>query len=442
MFPKDFLWGAASSSYQVEGAYRQDGKGLSIWDALTQGRIAHGENGQIACDHYNRYRQDVALMKQIGLKSYRFSVSWPRIIPAEDGRVNERGLQFYSDLVDELRAAGIEPMVTLYHWDLPLWAHRKGGWKNSAIADWFAAYTKVVVEALSDRVKYWITLNEPQYFMGFGYVIGQAAPYSKAWLSIPRIARNILLAHGKAVKTIRQYAGQQVRVGFAPTGQSYIPRSEDAEDIAFARAHTFGAQFAMFANTWWCDPVYLGRNMEIPKHRVLERLIALSDRELEEVSQPLDFCAFNVYNSTNYNEGKKPNPAVYPGMPRTAMNWPVTPEVLYWSTRFFYERYRLPILITENGMANCDFKMSDGKVHDPQRIDFMRGYLLQLQRAIDEGIPVMGYQYWSLMDNFEWGEGFDKRFGLIHVDYRTQERTPKDSAWWYREVIDSNAAIL
>lgn len=441
-FPKDFLWGSASSAYQIEGAYNEDGKGLNIWDVYSPGKCKHGDTAKTACDHYHRYKEDVAIMKQMGLKSYRFSVSWARIIPNESGEVNENGMAFYVDLVDELITAGIEPMVTLFHWDLPIWVHKQGGWKNKKIIKHFSDYTKVIVDALSDKVKYWITINEPQYFMGMGYVTGEAAPYCKAYLSISTITKNIMFSHAAAVKAIRRYAKQKAYIGMAPTGQCYTPKDESETEIESAKNQTFGLKRAMFSNAWWADPILLGKSPAYDKKKQRFSLIRFSEKDLREIHQPLDFYGYNVYNSTNYDEYNGTNPAVYPGMPRTAMDWPITPEVLYWSTRFFYERYRLPVLISENGMANSDFVMLDGKIHDPQRIDYIHRHLLQLERAVDEGIPVIGYQYWSIMDNFEWSEGFDKRFGLIHVDYQTQKRTMKDSAYWYAETISSNGTLL
>ena len=434
-FPKDFLWGAASAAYQIEGAYDEGGKGPGIWDALSSGHIKHDENGNVACDHYHRYREDIALMRQIGLKSYRFSISWPRVIPAE-GCINEEGLAFYSRLVDELLMAGIEPIVTLFHWNLPMWLQEKGGWENEAIAEAFAHYAGIVVDSLSDRVRYWLTINEPQCFAALGYATGVHAPFLKKPEVLKRVARNIMLSHGRAVCEIRRHAKQIPHIGMAPTGVGVTPFDETEGSIRRARELTYSDIVGSAGNIWWMDPMILGE-IPSPLRDVLSR------EDIRQICQPLDFFGFNIYHSLNYLGLKAvPDPRACPGQPKTAMDWAITPECLYWMTRFHYERYHLPVMITENGMANVDFPMLDGKVHDPQRIDFIHRYLLALKRAADEGIPVIGYQYWSIMDNFEWAEGYDKRFGLIYVDYRTGERKLKDSAYYYADVIRENGENL
>ena len=437
-FPKDFFWGAASAAHQVEGAYNEDGKGLGIWDALCEGKVKHGENGNVACDHYHRYKEDVAIMKELGLKHYRFSISWPRVLPNGIGKVNEAGLQFYKNLVNELVEAGIEPMITLYHWNLPMALYEQGGWKNEQSPEWFEEYTKVIVEALSDKVKYWMTFNEFQIFVGAGYLAGIHAPFEQDPNSLLSITKNVLLAHGKSVKAIRKYAKQEVKVGIAPTGSSFVPEDESPESIEFARSMTFGSKMAMFGNQYWADPIVLGVFPEECWKQFGLESSPISEEELKEIHQPLDFYGFNVYQSSNYQDYEGKNPDRPTGVPISTMDWPITPEVLYWSTRFLYERYQLPILITENGMANTDFVMLDGKVHDPQRIDYIHRYLKNLKRAVEEGIPVLGYSYWSIMDNYEWAEGYDRRFGLIYVNYQTLERTVKDSGYWYADVIKTN----
>lgn len=433
-FPKDFLWGAATAAPQIEGAWDADGKAPSIWDILIDGHIRHYDDPKVACDHYHRFREDVALMKQLGLKSYRFSVSWPRVIPTP-GQVNEKGLQFYIDLVDALVDAGIEPLCTLFHWDLPMWAMSFGGWASERIVDHFADYVKVVVQALSPKVRWWITLNEPQCFIGCGYYDGVHAPF----LCSPRIeevSRNTMLAHGKAVMTIRKYAKLPPKIGFAPTGPVHTPVGTDEAAIAAARSATFPELCGVYSIAWWSDPIILGK-LPAPLQGII------SQADLEIIHQKLDFCAFNVYTHVNQDDlHRKRNPQAVPGMPRTRMDWPIAPEVMYWSAKFHYERYGLPIMVTENGMANCDFIMSDGKVHDPQRIEFLRAYLKSLGRAIADGIPVIGYQQWSLMDNFEWCLGYDQRFGIIYVDFVTQQRVLKDSAYDYAEIIRTNGACL
>lgn len=434
-FSKDFLWGGATAAHQIEGAALEDGKTAGIWDALCPEHVAHGENGQIACDHYHRFREDVAMMKQMGLKAYRFSISWPRVIP-EPGRVNEKGLRFYVELVEALVEAGIEPVVTLFHWNLPMWMYNKGGWENPEIAGYFADYVQVVVDALSDKVRWWITLNEPQCFVGVGYHSGRHAPFRRETVQIPAIVRNVMMAHGRAVRVIRERAKQPPKIGFAPTGPVVTPASDSPEDVERARLLSYDPNGGIRSNSWWADPIVLGIVPEPLRQ-------AISQEDLKTICQPLDFYAFNVYNSENYAEkpGER-NPQVWPGMPRTALNWPITPEVIYWASKFHYERYHLPILVSENGMANVDFVMLDGKVHDPQRIDYIHRHLKCLKQAVEEGVPVLGYLYWSVMDNFEWAVGYDARFGLIYVDYRTQERIWKDSAYDYRQIIRTNGEAL
>lgn len=446
-FCKDFLWGAASAAHQIEGAYLEDGKGMGIWDTFEQktGYIIRNENGNVACDHYHRYREDIAIMKELGLKSYRFSVSWPRVMPEGYGTVNEKGLQFYIDLVNELTEAGIEPMVTLFHWNLPTAIYELGGWENPQVVDWFEQYTDVVTTALGKKVKYWMTFNEPQLFIGAGLNAGVFAPFEKkSTEALMRISKNVYLAHGKAVRIIRKNCQNSI-VGMAPTGEIVIPRDMNAESIERARKLSFSMKKESFTSsiTWWSDPVFFGKIPEDAQAIFGECLPVLTEEEWEIVTEPLDFYGFNIYQGLeDLDSTEEYGPYAYPGSPKTSMDWNVTPEVLYWSCRFLYERYGKPIMITENGMSSFDWVSLDGKVHDPNRIDFLHRYLRSIKDAVSEGIPVLGYQYWSIMDNFEWINGYDKRFGLVYVDYRTQKRTIKDSAYWYRDVIATNGEIL
>lgn len=447
-FKKDFIWGAASAAYQMEGAWDADGKGLGIWDVLSKepGRIARGETGDVSCDHYHRYREDAALMKEMGLKSYRFSISWPRVIPDGVGAVNEKGLEFYSNLVDELLAAGIEPMVTLYHWNMPYALYERGGWLNPDSALWFEEFSKVVIDRLGDRVKYWLTFNEPQMFMFLGYRLGIHAPfehYTDDQMLI--MTRNILLAHGRAVRAIREKLGSTALIGLAPTGDCHVPADESPAAIeeAYRKSTEFGQDF-IFSNTWWADPIFFGKFPDEAYEKFADRMISFTPEEFALVSQRLDFYGYNIYQSTaDFVDGRMVNLRFeYPGCPVTTTGWCVTPEALYWATRFWHERYGLPVLITENGMSASDWVSLDGKVHDASRIDFLGRYLACLKRAADEGIDVMGYMYWCLMDNLEWANGYRDRYGLIHVDFRTLERTIKDSGYWYRSVIESNGEDL
>lgn len=420
---------------------------MGIWDTFEQktGYIIRNENGNVACDHYHRYREDIAIMKELGLKSYRFSVSWPRVMPEGYGTVNEKGLQFYIDLVNELTEAGIEPMVTLFHWNLPTAIYELGGWENPQVVDWFEQYTDVVTTALGKKVKYWMTFNEPQLFIGAGLNAGVFAPFEKkSTEALMRISKNVYLAHGKAVRIIRKNCQNSI-VGMAPTGEIVIPRDMNAESIERARKLSFSMKKESFTSsiTWWSDPIFFGKIPEDAQAIFGECLPVLTEEEWEIVTEPLDFYGFNIYQGLeDLDSTEEYGPYAYPGSPKTSMDWNVTPEVLYWSCRFLYERYGKPIMITENGMSSFDWVSLDGKVHDPNRIDFLHRYLRSIKDAVSEGIPVLGYQYWSIMDNFEWINGYDKRFGLVYVDYRTQKRTIKDSAYWYRDVIATNGEIL
>ncbi len=451
MFPKNFVWGAATAAYQVEGAAHEDGRGLSVWDMLCRkpGAIWNGQSGAIACDHYHRWREDVALMKQLGLKGYRMSVSWPRILPDGVGWVNEKGLEFYDRLTDELLAAGIEPWITLFHWDYPYELFCRGGWLNRDSIDWFADYARVVGERLSDRVINWMTFNEPQMFLGLGHVAGSHAPGMKyADTEMLRVCHHAFCAHGKAVQVLRAVAKKPLQVGFAPAAFVKLPPGPSAVDIELARKAMFAVtNRGHFNNAFYMDPVLLGEYPQDHLAQFKEVLSPVRPGDMELMHQPLDFIGANIYGGVTV--GPRPNgTGDYPergeaqGHPITMMGWHVVPESLYWGPRLLAERYKLPIVITENGMSGHDWVSPDGKVHDPYRIEFTRQYLAALGRAVQDGVDVRGYFHWSLMDNFEWAEGYKQRFGLIHVDYPTQKRTPKDSATWYADVIKSNGACL
>ena len=447
-FRNDFMWGAASAAYQVEGAFDEDGKGLNTWDYYSslKGKIAHNENGNVACDHYHRYKEDVALMKEMGLKFYRFSVSWTRILPDGIGEINEKGVLFYNNLIDELIKNGIEPVITLFHWDYPLSLHRKGGWLNDESPLWFENYAKVCTELFSDRVKYFITINEPQVFLGTGYFEAKFAPFVKLPDGeIIKMGHNILLSHGRAVKAIRENAKGDVKIGFSPTGPCVEPKDEREKELEKARFLSFDFDEGnyVFSNSWWSDPIILG---DYPAKAyelfgdILKDVIKKGDFEI--ISQPLDFYGVNIYETKPYSMKGDYLSNTYIGSPRNAMDWPICENALYYSAKFLYDRYKLPIIITENGMPCHDWVHLDGKVHDECRIDFVHRYLNGLKKAAEEGVDVMGYFYWSVMDNFEWSSGYDRRFGLIFVDYRTGERTVKESALWYKKVIESNGEIL
>ncbi len=450
-FSENFVWGAATSAYQIEGAVKEDGKGEHIWDVYVKepGHIYGGHNGNSACDHYHRFREDVSIMKEIGIMAYRFSIDWSRVLPEGFGSVNERGIAFYDSLIDELLKNGIEPYITLHHWELPYEIYKRGGWMNPQIVEWFGEYARLIAERFSDRVTHFFTLNEPQCFVGLGYLTGDHAPGIKAPLRDTfEMAHNALKAHGRAVQMLRQYGKQKLTVGYVPTCGMCYPETEKAEDIEAARQ----ALFAMNQDdrnwtwnvSWWSDPVLLGNYPEEGLKRYEPYLPRITDEDMKLIAEPIDVYGQNIYNGRCIRMGRDGMPEEvkrYEGFPKTAVSWPVTPEALYWGPKFLYERYRKPVYITENGMSCHDVVSIDGKVHDPNRTDFLARYLKELKRAAEE-IDLRGYFHWSLMDNFEWEKGYSERFGLVYVDYQTQQRMKKDSAYWYRDVIRNNGAKL
>lgn len=446
-FAKDFVWGAATSAYQIEGAVREGGKGEHIWDVYVKepGHIFGGHTGEVACDHYHRFREDVAIMKEMGLKGYRFSIDWSRVLPEGTGCVNETGVAFYSALIDALLEHGIEPYITLYHWELPYSLYRQGGWMNPQIVEWFGEYARLVAERFSDRVKHFFTLNEPQCFVGLGFLTGEHAPGLRSPLRDTfEMAHHVLKAHGRAVQMLRQYGKQPLLIGFAPTCGICYPETDRAEDIEAARQAFFSLQPEdrnwTWNVTWWSDPVLLGHYPEEGLKRYEAYLPKFTEEDRKLISEPIDIYGQNIYNGRCIRMGEDGKPEEverYAGFPKTAMDWPVTPECLYWGPKFLYERYKKPIYITENGLSCHDTVSLDGRVHDPNRIDFLARYLHELKKAADE-IDLRGYFQWSLLDNFEWAKGYSERFGLVYVDYLTQKRIWKDSAYWYRDLIAHN----
>ena len=418
-FPENFLWGAASASYQIEGGVDEGGRGVSIWDTFshTPGNIKNGDTGDAAADSFHRWQEDVQLVKDMGLGAYRFSIAWPRIDPNGDGSWNPKGFAYYDRLVDALLEAGVQPWVTLYHWDLPQALQDQGGWQSEETVQRYTAYEKQVAEHFKGRVRHWFTFNEPQCFIGLGYGSGEHAP----GLQLPDgdleiCWKNFRLAHNLAYDALHQ-VDQDYLVGLASTGTVYYPASDREEDIDAARQLTFALPQGV---------------------RSFSHTLALED------TRKLDFIGVNLYHGVPAQMGKHgPEAVPFPtGFPRTAMGWPVTPEALEWGVRFLCERYQLPLYVSENGLSCADRVFLDGSVHDPQRIDFLTRYLQALRRGIQAGADVRGYFHWSLTDNFEWAEGYAQRFGLVYVDYPTGTRIPKDSARWYREVIESNGALL
>lgn len=460
-FQSGFLWGAGSASYQTEGAWNEDGKGPSVWDAFCHapGHVRNGETGDTASDAYHLFEADLAVIKKLALNTYRFSISWPRVLPQGRGSINEKGLAYYDYLVDSLLRSGITPFVTLYHWDLPLALEEEGGWENKKTVEAFIEYAALIARHFDRRVMHYITFNEPQCFLGLGYGSGMHAPGKKLpSQTLVQYIRNVLLANGGAIAAMRAACASPLAIGLASTGKLCYPGSETmkARQIEFsvktecnaaaARKAAYDATFApeegdwTFSHTWLLDTAVFGRYPEsFPAFRGLND--NLSESETAILQEPMDFIGLNVYNGIPVDD-KGQKIKKLPGFPLTAMKWPVTPECMYFGLRFLHERYALPLIVTENGQSCNDRIFLDGAVHDADRIDFLARYLRQLRRAAEEGIPVNGYFHWSLTDNFEWSQGYDERFGLVYVDYETQERIIKDSGYWYRDIIKSNGNAL
>jgi beta-glucosidase len=441
-FPADFLWGAATSAYQIEGSPLADGAGPSIWHRFshTPGLVARGENGDLACDHYHRYEADIALMRDLGLNAYRLSVSWSRVLPEGKGRVNEKGLDFYRRLVDGLRAAGIQPLITLYHWDLPAALDDRGGWLNRNVARWFADYASVMYRALDDRQPIWATLNEPWVVTDGGYLHGPLAPGHRNWFETPIAAHNLLRAHGAAVAAYR--AVGKGRIGIVVNLEPKYPASDSEEDRqALIRADAY-------MNRQYLDPIFLGSYPKELPPLFGEAWPSFPDSDFNDIRQTIDYLGVNYYkrgitrNAPNVmieRADRVYNPrAVY-----TETDWEVFPQGLTDILVWVRDRYgKLPLYITENGAAFYDPPTADGKVEDPLRVDYLRQHLLAAREAMRRGVDLRGYCVWSLLDNFEWALGYSKRFGIIHVDFETQKRTLKASAKFYKEVIRTRGGAL
>ncbi|GAA4106423.1 GH1 family beta-glucosidase [Aquimarina addita] len=454
-FPDDFIWGTATSSYQIEGAADLDGKGPSIWDAFSSipGKTHNGETGAIACDHYHKFKEDIRLMKEMGVKAYRFSIAWARIFPTGKDSINEEGIRFYSDLIDELIQADIVPWVTLYHWDLPLALQLEDdGWLGEKMADYFAAYADVCFERFGDRVKHWITLNEPWVVAILGYGQGVFAP-GRISTSEPYLAgHQLILAHAKAVHVYREkYSHQQGQIGITNNCDWREPLTDSEQDKEAAE------RSLQFFLAWFTDPIYKGDYPELMKQRLGEKLPKFSSAEQTMVKGTSDFFGLNHYTTmyAAHNDGNSKEQNVYgnggisedqdvdlsldPDWNLTLMNWAVVPWGCKKMLEWINKRYDQPdIYITENGCAYAD-ELIDGTVDDQERLDFYKGYLEACQQAIDGGVKLKGYFAWSFMDNFEWASGYDKRFGLHYVDFKTLKRTPKKSALWLQKVIKSNS---
>lgn len=444
-FRDDFVWGAATAAYQIEGGKTADGKGPSIWDVFTsrQGVIKDGTNGDTACDHYGRMEEDVRLMAGLGLNGYRFSLSWPRIMPDGVTR-NERGLDFYDRLTDRLLGCGIQPFATLYHWDLPQALHLGGGWLNRDIAGRFADYADVVGRRLGDRIKRFMTINEPQVFLNAGYITGTHAPGFQIGLDDELTAvHNVLLSHGAAAAQLRAVV-PDVKIGWASAGYPGCPASDRPEDIRAAEEITFvyPDDHPCTAVAVFADPIERGDYDKVYYEKYRDHLPDIRQDDMRKIAQPVDFHGQNCYAGRGVYMGKD-GPTVIgaqPGEALTQMQWNIYPDCLYWFPKMLHDRYHLPIYITENGVSYSDYVFRDGGVHDPARSEYLCAHISALKRAARDA-DVRGYFYWSLMDNFEWAEGYTQRFGLIHVDFATGKRTPKDSYETYRRIIASNGSV-
>jgi beta-glucosidase len=441
-FPDDFTWGAATSSYQIEGAVNEDGRGPSIWDTFCRqpGKVWQGHNGDIAADHYHRWKEDVALMAAMGLEAYRFSIAWPRILPEGTGPVNPAGLDFYDRLVDALLEEGIEPFVTLYHWDLPQALQDKGGWTKRETAEAFAEYARVVAARLGDRVTYWITHNEPAVAILDGHFTGEHAPGKKNPMDAAWAYRNLMVSHGLAVPALREAAGRPIQVGIVLNLSPVHPASDSKADEKAAK------RYDGVANRMFLDPVLRGR-VPADVQRMFGLLFRISDDDLRTIAAPTDFVGINYYTRDVVRHDKSV-PFVQASEIRPEGNeysqmWEIYPEGLYEIlTRVWHDYKPAHLYVTENGIPMPDTLEADGSVHDVRRVAYLRDHVAQVHRAIADGVPVRGYFAWSLLDNFEWAHGYQMRFGLIYVDYETQRRIVKDSGKWYAGVVAKNAVDL
>jgi beta-glucosidase len=438
-FPSDFVWGAATASYQIEGAVDEDGRGESVWDrfSATPGKVRNGDSGAIACDFYHRYRDDVALMRKLGLDAFRFSVAWPRVLPDGRGRVNEAGLDFYDRLVDELLANGITPYATLYHWDLPQALEDEGGWTARSTAEAFVDYVQAVSRRLGDRVERWITHNEPWVVSWLGYGWGIHAPGRTSERDALAAAHHLLLSHGWATEVLRRESPES-QVGITLDLHSVYPASDDAADAA-ARQYVDG-----FHNRWYLDPIFRASYPADMLEAWGDTAPVPHDGDLKTMSAPIDFLGVNTYSRMVVRanpEGGRPIYVRQADAPHSDMGWEIYPEGLHDLLVRLRDDYEPPaVYITENGAAFADVRVHDGSVSDPERREYLETHIDAVGRAIEKGVPMKGYFVWSLLDNFEWAEGYSKRFGIVYVDYPTLERVPKQSFHWYREFIAAQRA--
>jgi beta-glucosidase len=444
-FPREFVWGCATAAYQIEGAVAEDGRKPSVWDTFshTSGKVQNGDDGDIANDSYHRYRQDVQLLKSVGVKAYRFSIAWPRVIPDGTGAVNEKGIAYYERLLDALATADIQPYATLFHWDLPqALEDRFGGWQSSETSKAFAAYAEVIAKRFSDRIHRFFTINEFSCFTDDGYATGEKAPGKKLPAAQRnQVRHNAVLGHGLAVQAIRAAARPGTEVGIAENSAVCVPVMETAEHIK--AAHKAMREI----NAPFLTAVLEGKYLDSYLSSAGRDAPRFTTREMDCIGSPLDFVGLNIYSPTYVCAADSPKGYVQPARPssapRMASSWLyLGPEVGYWGPRIVAEVWKTKnIYITENGCSSDDRIAADGHIYDTDRIMYLRNHLANAHRAVKEGWPLRGYFLWSLMDNFEWSDGYGKRFGIHYVDFRTQRRIPKLSAGWYREVIARNAVV-
>jgi beta-glucosidase len=442
-FPKNFVWGVAAAAPQIEGAADEDGKGESIWDRFAKipGRIHNNENLDVACDHYHRYKSDFALMKKLGVKHYRLSIAWPRIYPQGRGAVNQKGVDFYHRLIDSMLAHGITPWVTMFHWDLPQALEDEGGWRVRAVPDAFGIYADTIVRAYGDRVKNWITLNEIICFTKFSYGGGDKAPQTtEGDKVVNQTYHHAVLCHGHGVRAVREHGGRGARVGLTDNSNVTVPIMETKEDIAAARAAFIET------NTRILEPIFKGRYHPDYLRSAGKDRPTWEKGDFDLISLPTDFLGLNIYTGHYVRAGKRGKPEILPfapNFPRSDSPWlNLVPESLYWGPRFIKEIYGVKtIYITENGAGYDDAPPVNGEVNDIHRRNYIRACLRETHRAMQDGVTIKGFFLWSFMDNFEWQDGYARRFGVVYVDFKTQKRTPKFSALWYQRVMAENRLL-
>lgn len=438
-FPKDFIFGVSTASYQIEGAFDEDGRGMSIWDVFSRipGKVHNGDNGNVACDSYHRLDNDIALLKELGVNTYRFSVAWPRILPDGRGEINKKGLGYYHQLVDKLLENGIEPFCTIYHWDLPQALQEKGGWKNRETVDAFVEYAEILFKEFSGKIKYWLTINEPWCVAFLGHYSGEHAPGEKNLQSALDVAHHLLLAHGKTVKRFREL-NIPGKIGYAPNVTWYEPYSTRKEDLE-AKERIQG-----WFLEWFFDPVFKGRYPQNLVDWFAEKgaKVNIKEGDLELIQQPIDILGINYYTSNvvRYKaaSGLFDTEQVDIGFERSDIGDTIYPDGFYQILLDIKKKYGdIPIIITENGACDNSDPIH-GKVHDTKRIKYLKQHLVELNRAIASGVNIQGYCIWSLLDNFEWAYGYSMRFGLVHVDFNTLKRTKKDSFYWYKKLNETH----